>query len=111
MSEGGAACLSAERHQPGSAERLRALTVLLTAAPLVADPLATQAPVLTRDLKALLSIRAVLTRAGVNDSRFYIASRSGSTVVLASAPRPDLRAAADELRAAAERLGAEKGMA
>lgn len=61
---------------------------------------------LSAELKALLSIRAVLTKGGVNESSFYTASHRGSAV------SPDnrtniadgLRSTADELRAVADRL-------
>ena len=69
---------------------------------------------LSAALKALLSIRAVLTRAGVNESSFYTASHRGSPVAPETRERiaAGLRATADELRAVAARLdgtGAGRG--
>ncbi len=63
---------------------------------------------LSADLKALLSIRAVLTRAGVNESSFYTASHRGSALAPDTRARiaNGLRQTADELREVAERLSA-----
>ena len=64
---------------------------------------------LSAELKALLSIRAVLTRGGVNESSFYTASHRGSTVAPETGAKiaAGLRSTADELRAVADRLDAE----
>lgn len=64
---------------------------------------------LSTQLKALLSIRAVLTRGGVNESSFYTASHRGSTVAPKTREQiaAGLRSTADELRAVAERLESE----
>ena len=63
---------------------------------------------LSAEMKALLSIRAVLARAGANESSFYTGASRGSAVSPDTRQKvaAGLRETADELRALAKRLDA-----